>query len=160
MNFAELGVPAGLSALLAEQGITVPTPIQAATLPDSLAGRDVLGRGRTGSGKSYAFLLPLVARLDASKMPAMPGKPRAIILAPTRELVTQLKDALLPLANSAGLRVLTVCGGVGQGPQVPAMKKGVDIVVAAPGRLEDLMGQGHIHLSAVEITILDEADHM
>ena len=160
MNFAELGVPAGLSALLAEQGITVPTPIQAATLPDSLAGRDVLGRGRTGSGKSYAFLLPLVARLDASKMPAMPGKPRALILAPTRELVTQLKDALLPLANSAGLKVQTVFGGVGQGPQVTAMRKGVDIVVAAPGRLEDLMGQGHINLSAVEITILDEADHM
>jgi superfamily II DNA/RNA helicase len=160
MNFAELGVPSNLSAVLEAQGITVPTPIQAATLPDSLAGRDVLGRGRTGSGKSYAFLLPLVARLDASKMPAMPRKPRALILAPTRELVTQLREALLPLAKEAGLSTMTVFGGVGQNPQVMGLKKGVDIVIACPGRLEDLMGQGHCDLSAVEVTILDEADHM
>ncbi|GGD09385.1 DEAD/DEAH box helicase [Nocardioides daphniae] len=160
MNFAELGVPSVLSAILAEQGITAPTPIQAATLPDSLAGRDVLGRGRTGSGKTYAFLLPLVARLDAAKLPAMPNKPRAIILAPTRELVTQIKDSLEPMAAATGLRVQTVFGGVGQNPQVNALRKGVDVVVAAPGRLEDLMGQGHCDLSAVEVTILDEADHM
>src|SRR5690606_31406438 len=130
MNFAELGVPSKLSAVLEAQGITVPTPIQAATLPDSLAGRDVLGRGRTGSGKSYAFLLPLVARLDASKLPAMSRKPRALIMAPTRELVTQLRDALAPLAKEAGLSTLTVFGGVGQGPQVAGLKKGVDIVIA------------------------------
>ncbi|MBE7324619.1 DEAD/DEAH box helicase [Nocardioides sp. Y6] len=160
MNFAELGVPAALSDVLAAQGITSPTPIQEATLPDSLAGRDVLGRGRTGSGKTYAFVLPLVARLDAAKLPAMPNKPRAIILAPTRELVTQIKDSLEPLARVAGLTVQTVFGGVGQGPQVNALKRGVDVVVAAPGRLEDLMGQGHCDLSAVEVTILDEADHM
>ena len=160
MNFAELGVPSALSAVLEAQGITSPTPIQAATLPDSLAGRDVLGRGRTGSGKTYAFLLPLVARLDAAKLPAMPNKPRAIILAPTRELVTQIKDSLEPLAKAAGLKVQTVFGGVGQNPQVQALRKGVDVVVAAPGRLEDLMGQGHCDLSAVEVTILDEADHM
>ncbi|WP_114423797.1 DEAD/DEAH box helicase [Nocardioides houyundeii] len=160
MNFAELGVPSNLSAVLEAQGITIPTPIQAATLPDSLAGRDVLGRGRTGSGKTYAFLLPLVARLDASKMPAMPRKPRALIMAPTRELVTQIREALLPLAKEAGLSTLTVFGGVGQNPQVAGLKKGVDIVIACPGRLEDLMGQGHCDLSAVETTILDEADHM
>lgn len=160
MNFAELGVPSSLVQILEQQGITTPTPIQAATLPDSLAGRDVLGRGRTGSGKTYGFLLPLVARLDASKLPAMPRKPRALILAPTRELVGQIHAALQPLARAAGLSTVVVYGGVGQGPQVTALKKGVDIVLACPGRLEDLMRQGFADLSAVEITILDEADHM
>jgi superfamily II DNA/RNA helicase len=160
MNFAELGVPSSLAQILAQQGITTPTPIQAATLPDSLAGRDVLGRGRTGSGKTYAFLLPLVARLDASKLPAMPRKPRALILAPTRELVGQIHAALLPLAKAAGLSTVVVYGGVGQNPQTTALKKGVDVVIACPGRLEDLMGQGYADLSAVEVTILDEADHM
>ena len=160
MTFAELGVPASLAQILEQQGITTPTPIQAATLPDSLAGRDVLGRGRTGSGKTYAFLLPLVARLDASKLPAMPRKPRALILAPTRELVGQIEASLAPLAKAAGLTTRTVFGGVGQNPQVTALKKGVDIVIACPGRLEDLMGQGYADLSAVEVTILDEADHM
>ncbi len=160
MNFAALGVPASLAQILEQQGITTPTPIQAATLPDSLAGRDVLGRGRTGSGKTYAFLLPLVARLDASKMPAMPRKPRALILAPTRELVGQIHAALQPLARAAGLSSVVVYGGVGQNPQTTALKKGVDIVIACPGRLEDLMGQGYADLSAIEVTILDEADHM
>jgi superfamily II DNA/RNA helicase len=160
MTFAALGVPSSLVQILEQQGITTPTPIQAATLPDSLAGRDVLGRGRTGSGKTYAFLLPLVARLDASKLPAMPRKPRALILAPTRELVGQIHAALAPLAKAAGLSSVVVYGGVGQNPQVTALKKGVDVVIACPGRLEDLMGQGYADLSAVEITILDEADHM
>lgn len=160
MNFAELGVPSSLAQILAQQGITTPTPIQAATLPDSFAGRDVLGRGRTGSGKTYAFLLPLVARLDASKLPAMPRKPRALIMAPTRELVGQIHASLVPLAKAAGLSTVVVYGGVGQGPQTTALKKGVDIVIACPGRLEDLMGQGYADLSAVEVTVLDEADHM
>ncbi|NPC41560.1 DEAD/DEAH box helicase [Nocardioides sp. zg-1230] len=160
MTFADLGVPSSLVQILEQQGITTPTPIQAATLPDSLAGRDVLGRGRTGSGKTYGFLLPLVARLDASKMPAMPRKPRALILAPTRELVGQIHAALAPLAKAAGLSSVVVYGGVGQNPQVTALKKGVDVVIACPGRLEDLMGQGHADLSAIEITVLDEADHM
>jgi superfamily II DNA/RNA helicase len=160
MTFADLGVPSVLSSVLEQHGITTPTPIQAATLPDSLAGRDVLGRGRTGSGKTYAFCLPLVARLDAAKLPAMPKRPRAIILAPTRELVSQIHATLKPLAEAAGLSTVTVFGGVGQGPQVTALKKGVDIVVAAPGRLEDLIGQGHCDLGAVEVTVLDEADHM
>lgn len=160
MSFADLGVPSSLVSVLEQQGITTPTPIQAATLPDSLAGRDVLGRGRTGSGKTYGFLLPLVARLDASKLPAMPRKPRALILAPTRELVGQIEASLIPLAKATGLTTRTVFGGVGQNPQVTALKKGVDIVIACPGRLEDLMQQGHADLSAVEITVLDEADHM
>ncbi|MGA8254933.1 MAG: DEAD/DEAH box helicase, partial [Nocardioides sp.] len=153
-------MPADLVALLAAQGIDTPTPIQAATLPDSLAGRDVLGRGRTGSGKTYAFLLPLVARLVESGRPATKGRPRALILAPTRELVGQIHEALKPLAKSAGLTSLTIFGGVGQNPQVNGLRNGVDIVLACPGRLEDLMGQGHCNLDSIEITILDEADHM
>ncbi|MDQ2796695.1 MAG: DEAD/DEAH box helicase [Actinomycetota bacterium] len=159
-TFAELGVPASLTAVLARLGITVPTPIQAATLPDSLAGRDVLGRGRTGSGKTYAFLLPLVTRLSESRVPRTARKPRALILAPTRELVAQIDAALAPLAAAAGLTSLTVFGGVSQNPQVSGLRRGVDILVACPGRLEDLMGQGHADLGSVQVTILDEADHM
>ena len=153
-------MPANLATLLADLGIVTPTPIQAATLPDSLAGRDVLGRGRTGSGKTYAFLLPLVARLTASGRNRRPGAPRALILAPTRELVGQIDQALAPLAKAAGLSTRTVFGGVGQNPQVQGLRRGVDIVVACPGRLEDLIGQGHCSLGSVEVTVLDEADHM
>ncbi len=159
-TFADLGVPATLTNVLADLGITVPTPIQAATLPDSLSGRDVLGRGRTGSGKTYAFLLPLTTRLSKSRAPRTPRRPRALILAPTRELVTQIDTAMAPLAKALGLRTLTIFGGVGQNPQVSGLRSGVDVVVACPGRLEDLMGQGHIDLGSVEITVLDEADHM
>jgi len=159
-DFSSLGVPSELVAVLAERGITSPTPIQAATLPDSLAGRDVLGRGRTGSGKTYAFLLPLVARLAASSLPAQSRKPRALILAPTRELVGQIHEALKPLARTHGLTTQTVFGGVGQNPQVTGLRKGIDIVLACPGRLEDLISQKHCDLSQVEVTILDEADHM
>ncbi len=158
-SFDSLGVPARLSTVLARQGIDTPTPIQAATLPDSLAGRDVLGRGRTGSGKTYAFLLPIVARLTDGPA-ARTRAPRALILAPTRELVGQIDAALAPLAAAAGLSTRTVFGGVGQNPQVTALRKGVDIVVACPGRLEDLIGQGHCTLDDVQVTVLDEADHM
>ncbi|QZY30972.1 DEAD/DEAH box helicase [Nocardioides coralli] len=158
--FETLGVPSDLSTVLAQQGITSPTPIQAATLPDSLAGRDVLGRGRTGSGKTFAFLLPLVARLSTDRRRAAPRRPRALVLAPTRELVGQIEAALAPLAEASGLRTQTVFGGVGQNPQVAGLRKGADIVLACPGRLEDLIGQGHCDLGAVEVTVLDEADHM
>jgi superfamily II DNA/RNA helicase len=158
-TFASLGVPARLSDVLARQGIDIPTPIQAATLPDSLAGRDVLGRGRTGSGKTYAFLLPIVARLVDGRS-ARARAPRALILAPTRELVGQIDAALAPLAKAAGLTTHTVFGGVGQAPQVNALRRGVDILVACPGRLEDLIGQSHCTLDDIEITVLDEADHM
>jgi len=158
-SFTTLGVPARLVDILTGFGIDTPTPIQAATLPDALAGRDVLGRGRTGSGKTYAFLLPLVARLSDGRR-ARATAPRAMILAPTRELVGQIEAALAPLAQSAGLSVRTVFGGVGQGPQVAALRRGVDVVIACPGRLEDLIKQGHCVLSAVEVTVLDEADHM
>lgn len=160
-TFAELGVPADLLAVLDADQITVPTPIQAATLPDSLSGRDVLGRGRTGSGKTYAFGLPLVARLagDARRRPAA-KRPRALVLAPTRELASQIAATVAPLAKAVGLSTTTVFGGVGQGPQVTALRNGVDILIACPGRLEDLIGQGHCSLADVRVTVLDEADHM
>jgi superfamily II DNA/RNA helicase len=159
-SFVDLGVPADLATVLARLDITVPTPIQTATLPDSLAGRDVLGRGRTGSGKTYAFLLPLVARLAAEGRRPAPKAPRALILAPTRELVGQIEQALVPLARAYGLTTRTVFGGVGQHPQVEALRKGVDVVIACPGRLEDLIAQRHCTLADVSVTVLDEADHM
>jgi superfamily II DNA/RNA helicase len=159
-TFTELGVPAVLVETLTAAGITRPFPIQAATLPDSLAGRDVLGRGRTGSGKTYAFLLPLLTRLSTSGTRRRPNRPRALILAPTRELVTQIDAALRPLANGMGLRTLTVFGGVRPNPQIQALRNGVDIVIACPGRIYDHVQSGHADLSAVEITVLDEADHM
>jgi superfamily II DNA/RNA helicase len=160
VTFAELGVPDTLVRLLARAGVSRAFPIQAATLPDSLAGRDVLGRGRTGSGKTYAFAVPLVTRLAESPTRRQPGRPRALILAPTRELAGQIDEAIAPLAEAMGLRTLTVFGGVKAGPQQNGLRNGVDIVVACPGRLEDLMRSGHAHLDAVEITVLDEADHM
>jgi superfamily II DNA/RNA helicase len=159
-TFTELGVPAKLSAALADLGITTPFPIQSATLPDSLAGRDVLGRGRTGSGKTYAFVLPVLARLAASKTQRRPGRPRALILAPTRELATQIEATMAPLAKLLGLRTLTVFGGVGANPQITGLRNGVDVLVACPGRLADHLQHGHANLDAVEITVLDEADHM
>lgn len=165
--FAALGVPLALVTSLSERGITEPFPIQTATLPDTLAGRDVLGRGRTGSGKTLAFALPVVARL-AGNVPSgqdvarrsRPGRPRALILAPTRELATQIAETVTPLATAVGLRTMTIFGGVNQKPQVEKLRGGVDIVVATPGRLEDLMGQRHIALDDIAITVLDEADHM
>ena len=160
LSFADLGLPAHLARVLARRDITVPTPIQAATLADTIAGRDVLGRGRTGSGKTYAFLLPLVARLSNSKARSRPGAPRALVLAPTRELVGQIEAALKPLAQVAGLSSVSIFGGVSQQPQVRALRSGVDIVLACPGRLEDLIEQGHCSLSDVDITVVDEADHM
>jgi len=165
--FAALGVPLALVDSLAERGITAPFPIQTATLPDTLAGRDVLGRGRTGSGKTIAFALPVVARLagivpSGQDVPrrSVPGKPRALVLAPTRELATQIADTITPLGNAVGLTTMTIFGGVNQNPQVDKLRRGVDIVVATPGRLEDLMGQRHISLDHVAIPVLDEADHM
>jgi superfamily II DNA/RNA helicase len=159
-GFAEFGVPGTLVAALSAAGISTAFPIQAATLPDSLAGRDVLGRGRTGSGKTLAFALPTVAALAASGARRSPRKPRALILVPTRELANQVADTIAPLARAAGQRVTTVFGGIGQNPQVTALRNGVDVLVACPGRLEDLIGQGHVTLDAVEVSVLDEADHM
>ncbi|HIY23225.1 MAG TPA: DEAD/DEAH box helicase [Candidatus Brachybacterium merdigallinarum] len=159
-DFARLGVPAFLVDALAPQGITTPTSIQEKSLPDSLAGRDVLGRGRTGSGKTYAFGLPLVARLVEKPSRPQPRRPRSLILAPTRELASQIATSLEPLERAANLRSTVVFGGVGQKPQVDALARGVDILVACPGRLLDLMSQGHADLSDISITVIDEADHM
>ncbi|MFM7045850.1 MAG: DEAD/DEAH box helicase [Ilumatobacteraceae bacterium] len=159
-GFADLGVPAALCDVLAADGITAPFPIQSATLPDSLAGRDLLGRGRTGSGKTLAFGLAVITRLAASSQRRTAGRPRALILAPTRELVLQIDRTLAPLAAAAGMRTTTVFGGVGQGPQVDALRRGVDVVIACPGRLEDLIDQRHCSLGNVQVSVLDEADHM
>jgi superfamily II DNA/RNA helicase len=159
-TFTDLGVPAALVRPLADRGITSPFPIQTATLPDSLAGRDVLGRGRTGSGKTLAFALPVVARLAASRTRTAPRRPRALVLAPTRELASQIDETLAPLAAALGLRTTTIFGGVAQSRQVTALDRGVDVVVACPGRLEDLVGQGLVTLDGIEVTVLDEADHM
>ena len=147
---------------LTQQGITSPFPIQTATLPDTLAGRDVLGRGRTGSGKTLAFSLPLVVRLaeSAATVKRRPARPRGLILAPTRELATQIAATLEPLAKQLRLSTTTIFGGVSQNRQVSALNGGIDILVACPGRLEDLIKQGLCSLDSVEITILDEADHM
>jgi superfamily II DNA/RNA helicase len=160
VTFTDLGLPARLTQALAVAGVTAPFPIQAATLPDALAGRDILGRGRTGSGKTYAFALPLLARLAATPARRRPGRPRALILAPTRELASQIEASILPLAEALSLRTLTVFGGVGAGRQISGLRAGVDILVACPGRLADHVEAGHANLDAVEITVLDEADHM
>ena len=157
-SFADLGVPGLLVGVLAEAGITVPFPIQAATLPDALAGRDILGRGRTGSGKTLGFALPLVAGLADGYTSA--GRPRGLVLVPTRELASQVHAVLVPLAQAMDLTVATIFGGTGQNAQVTALRNRVDIVVACPGRLADLIEQGHCHLGDVEISVLDEADHM
>jgi superfamily II DNA/RNA helicase len=160
-TFADLGVPVPLVEALAADGKIEAFPIQRDTLADTLAGRDVLGRGRTGSGKTIAFAIPLVARLagDATAK-RRPGRPRGLILAPTRELVTQISNVVAMLGEPVGIRTTTIFGGVSQKRQEDALARGVDIVVAAPGRLDDLMKQGIIDLGSVEITVLDEADHM
>jgi superfamily II DNA/RNA helicase len=157
-TFIDLGVSPDLVAALAAGGITDPFPIQAATLPDSLAGRDVLGRGRTGSGKTVAFALPLVAALASTRSRAR--SPRGLVLVPTRELAVQVDATIAPLAAAVGLRTRTIFGGVTQNPQVAALVAGVDIIVATPGRLADLINQGHASLGSIEVTVIDEADHM
>ncbi|WP_269939570.1 DEAD/DEAH box helicase [Arthrobacter sp. HY1533] len=161
-TFAALGAPKEIADSLAAQGIEEAFPIQVKTLPDTLAGRDVLGRGRTGSGKTIAFAIPLVARLAEREAPYFrkPGRPMGLVLAPTRELATQLNNTIEPLAKAMGLNTTVIYGGVSQARQEKALRAGVDIVIACPGRLEDLMKQRIVSLESVEITVLDEADHM
>jgi superfamily II DNA/RNA helicase len=158
VTFASLGVPAPIVAALANTGITTPFPVQAATLPDALAGRDVLGRAQTGSGKTLGFSIPLAARLAEGSTAS--GRPRGLVLVPTRELATQVEDVLAPLARAMGLRVATIYGGVSYRPQIIALERATDILVACPGRLADLINQGHCDLSDIEITVIDEADQM
>ncbi len=160
VTFADLGLPTPLVDELSRQGIVSPFPIQQATIADALSGRDTLGRGRTGSGKTLAFCLPMLTRLHNSGNHRDRYRPRAVILVPTRELANQVRDVLVPLADALGMRTATVYGGVSYTGQINAMRNGVDIVVACPGRFIDLMESGQIELDAVEVTILDEADHM
>ena len=159
-SFADLGLPAPLVSVLTAQGITEPFPIQTLTIPDALAGRDVLGRGRTGSGKTLSFGLPMLAQLATSGHLPRKFSPRAVVLVPTRELANQVHAVLAPLARELDLRTTTIYGGVGYGKQIDALRNGVDIVVACPGRFVDHIRSGNARLSDVEITVLDEADHM
>ncbi|MGW2914629.1 DEAD/DEAH box helicase [Streptomyces asoensis] len=157
-TFADLDMPKELLAALAAQGVSVPFPIQGATLPDTLAGRDALGRGRTGSGKTLAFGLALLARTAGQR--AEPRQPLALVLVPTRELAQQVTDALSPYARSVRLRLATVVGGMSIGRQAHALRAGAEVVVATPGRLKDLIDRGECRLNQVAITVLDEADQM
>ncbi len=162
-TFAELGLPPVLVEALGRRGIEAPFAIQSRALPDALAGRDVLGRAQTGSGKTLAFGLPMLTRLAGDGDPRRrrtPGAPRGLVLVPTRELAVQVADALSPLGERLGLRMTTVFGGVSYGRQLSALERGVDVVVATPGRLVDLIERGSCRLDQVEVTVLDEADYM
>ncbi len=155
-SFADLGVDAPLVVALERQGVADPFPIQALTLPDALAGRDVCGKAQTGSGKTVAFAVPLVQRLQSESRPS----PRGLVLVPTRELALQVVDVVRPLAHTAGLRVAPIYGGVPLESQTGAARKGIDIVVATPGRLIDLVERRHISLEGIETAVIDEADRM
>ena len=159
MTFADLGLAPELVRVLAREGITTPFEIQSATMPDALAGRDVLGRGQTGSGKTLAFGLPLLTRV-AKNGRAKPHHPKALILVPTRELAMQVADALMPLGRSVGVFIKTAVGGVPYDRQMDALRRGVEVIVATPGRLGDLIERGACNLDDVEVTVLDEADQM
>jgi len=155
-RFDSFGLPADFVRILHRQGITETLPIQALSIPDALAGRDVSGKAPTGSGKTLAFALPMAAVLDKGR----PKRPTGLVLAPTRELAAQIAEALAPFAAARGLKVHAFYGGVGYGPQLKALRTGVDIAVACPGRLEDLMQGGHVVLDQVELVVVDEADRM
>ncbi|MDI3422244.1 DEAD/DEAH box helicase [Streptomyces luteolus] len=158
VTFADLGLPEGVVRKLAQNGVTTPFPIQAATIPDALAGKDILGRGRTGSGKTLSFGLPTLAALAEGRTEKK--KPRAVILTPTRELAMQVADALQPYGDVLGLKMKVVCGGTSMGNQIYALERGVDILVATPGRLRDIINRGACSLENVQVAVLDEADQM
>ncbi len=158
-GFAALGLSQRLVERLARDGITTPFPIQTATIPDALAGKDVLGRGQTGSGKTLAFGLPALSRLDNGQK-ASPRRPRALVMVPTRELAMQVSDALEPLVHVLGLRHKLVAGGLSYTTQINALNRGVDLLIATPGRLKDLVEREAVILDSIEICVLDEADHM
>ncbi|MFJ9111144.1 DEAD/DEAH box helicase [Streptomyces sp. NPDC102283] len=158
ITFGDLGLPEGIVRKLAQNGVTAPFPIQAATIPDALAGKDILGRGRTGSGKTLSFGLPLLASLSGGTTEKK--KPRGIILTPTRELAMQVADALQPYGDVLGLKMKVVCGGTSMGNQIYALERGVDVLVATPGRLRDIINRGACSLASVQVAVLDEADQM
>ncbi len=157
-TFAELGLPARLVTALEQRGMAAPFAIQVRAVPDALAGRDLLGRGQTGSGKTLAFGLPLLARLAGGRR--TPQQPRGLVVVPTRELAQQVHDALAPLGAALDLKLCTVYGGSSMGRQIDQLRRGIDVVVATPGRLQDLIEQRACDLSQVQVTVLDEADHM
>lgn len=157
-TFADLGLPNAIVSVLQKQGIAEPFPIQEAAIPDALAGEDVLGRGPTGSGKTFTFGLPMLARLAGA--PSTPGHPRGLVLAPTRELATQIRERLDDPAAALGLRVLDVVGGVNINHHIRSLAAPVDVLVATPGRAEDLINQKKLSFDSVQITALDEADQM
>jgi ATP-dependent RNA helicase RhlE len=159
-TFSSLGLAEPLCRALAAEGYSTPTPIQAQAIGPLLAGRDLLGIAQTGTGKTAAFGLPLMQRLAANRIAPVPKTTRALILAPTRELAIQIEEALAVYGRHLGLRRAVIFGGVGQGPQVKAIARGLDILVATPGRLLDLIGQRHLRLERVEVLVLDEADRM
>ncbi|MEV8565569.1 DEAD/DEAH box helicase [Streptomyces sp. NPDC051322] len=158
VTFGSLGLPDGIVRKLAQNGVTAPFPIQAATIPDALAGKDILGRGRTGSGKTLSFGLPMLATLSGGHTEKK--KPRGIILTPTRELAMQVADALQPYGDVLGLKMKVVCGGTSMSNQIYALERGVDILVATPGRLRDIINRGACSLADVQVAVLDEADQM
>ncbi|MGW6615080.1 DEAD/DEAH box helicase [Streptomyces erythrochromogenes] len=158
ITFGDLGLPEGIVRKLAQNGVTTPFPIQAATIPDALSGKDILGRGRTGSGKTLSFGLPTLASLAGGHTEKK--KPRAIILTPTRELAMQVADALQPYGDVLGLKMKVVCGGTSMSNQIYALERGVDILVATPGRLRDIINRGACSLENVQVAVLDEADQM
>ena len=155
-TFESLGLSPALSDALRRDGVTEPFPIQEQAIPHGLAGRDIQGRAPTGSGKTLAFGLPLLSRVPR----AQSKRPTALILAPTRELAEQIRRDLAPIAHAADRRITAIFGGVGYGPQKKALKAGVDVLVATPGRLEDLVGQRFVYLERVQIVVIDEADRM
>jgi superfamily II DNA/RNA helicase len=156
--FTAMGVPAEVVKILGVDGIVEPTAVQAAVLPDAIAGRDVLGRARTGSGKTLAFGLPILVKLAGRR--SQPNHPRALIVVPTRELAGQVAEALEPLAEAMRLRMVTVYGGAPYDRQIRRLDRGADIVVATPGRLDDLVNRGSCVLDDIEAVVLDEADHL
>jgi ATP-dependent RNA helicase RhlE len=159
-SFSTLGLAEPIQRALAAENYTTPTPIQAKAIPLILSGRDVLGIAQTGTGKTAAFGLPLLQRLAAERLPAGPHAARALILAPTRELAVQIHDSLVVYGRHLGLRHAVVLGGINQSRQVEAMRRGVDVLVATPGRLLDLVKQKHVRLGAVTLFVIDEADRM
>jgi ATP-dependent RNA helicase RhlE len=159
-SFSELGLAEPLQQALRAESYSHPTPVQAQAIPAVLEGRDLLGCARTGTGKTAAFALPILQRLSSAPSRAAARRARALVLAPTRELAAQVGESFRTYGRHTSLSVAVVSGGVGQGPQVRALVRGVDVLVATPGRLLDLMNQGHAKLDQVEVLVLDEADHM
>src|SRR6202142_207421 len=160
MKFVDLRLSEPLLRAVAAEGYTIATPVQAQSIPHVLAGNDLLGCAQTGTGKTAAFALPILHRLAAAPAPAGRRKARCLVLCPTRELATQIAGDFRTYGKHLAFRIAVIFGGVNQNPQVQAMRQGIDVLVATPGRLLDLIGQGHVDLTGIETLVLDEADRM